>query len=163
MTYRDIHPSITDEIIAFLFSARSHRIRRQILRERIQARRAMSTAVYTQSVYRLHKKGVLVYRGDMVVLSPSGKKYVHTHCPMLRVSIRGAGKVLVLFDIPEEKKRLREWLRLQLRFWDFTMVQKSAWLGKGPLPEEFYERLRFLGMEKNVKVFPVRKRTDIHI
>ena len=41
------------------------------------------------------------------------------------------------------------------------MIQKSVWLGDGPLPKEFTERLRLLGVEKDVKVFTVQKTATI--
>jgi len=69
----------------------------------------------------------------------------------------GDVKVMVLFDIPEKKRKIRNWLRTQLKMWDFEMIQQSVWLGRGPLPKEFSARLHDLGVGECVKVFPIRK------
>jgi len=63
---------------------------------------------------------------------------------------------MVLFDIPERKRKIRNWLRLQLKLWDFEMLQQSVWLGKGPLPKEFNMRLRFLDISECVKTFKIQ-------
>jgi hypothetical protein len=39
------------------------------------------------------------------------------------------------------------------------MIHKSLWLGYGPLPKEFSERLKQLGIDKNIRVFRIRKVT----
>ena len=68
-----------------------------------------------------------------------------------------AEKILISFDIPETKKKIRDWLRNQIKYWDFEMIHKSLWLGYGPLPKEFNERLALLGINKNVRVFRLKK------
>jgi CRISPR/Cas system-associated endoribonuclease Cas2 len=64
----------------------------------------------------------------------------------------------VLFDIPEKRRKIRNWLRDQLKEWDFELVQKSVWIGKGPLPKEFNERLGFFGVKEGIKVYPIHKK-----
>ena len=68
-------------------------------------------------------------------------------------------KVLISFDIPEIKKKTRDWLRNQIKYWDFEMIHKSLWLGHGPLPKEFNDRLKYLGIYENVRIFKIRKAT----
>ncbi len=68
------------------------------------------------------------------------------------------GNIILMFDIPESKRRTRKWLRDQLKIWDFEMIQKSVWMGPGPLSKEFKDRLRGLGVENCVKVFSVTKK-----
>lgn len=68
-------------------------------------------------------------------------------------------KVLISFDVPEKKKKTRDWLRNQIKYWDFKMIQKSLWLGYGPLPKEFTDRLRQLGIYENVQIFRIKKAT----
>lgn len=67
------------------------------------------------------------------------------------------GQVLVSFDIPESKKKVRDWLRNQLKYWDFEMIHKSLWVGNGPLPKEFTDRLNILDINKNVRIFNIRR------
>ncbi len=71
------------------------------------------------------------------------------------MTLRKDHKMLLSFDIPEAKKKTRDWLRNQIRYWNFEMIHKSLWLGHGPLPKEFDERLKQLGIDKNVRIFKI--------
>ena len=64
--------TISDEIIAFLFSARSTYIRKGILWERIQKRRIVSEDTFRKNIYRLNKKGIIKISGERYVLSEKG-------------------------------------------------------------------------------------------
>ena len=52
--------------------------------------------------------------------------------------------VIFSFDIPEKERVKRAWVRGVLKNLGFTMIQQSVWLGKGPLPKQFTERLQLL-------------------
>ena len=67
-------------------------------------------------------------------------------------------KVLVIFDIPETKRKVRTWIRNQIKEWDFEMVQKSVWIGYGPLPKEFTERLKSLKVNDGVKMYNLKRK-----
>ena len=45
---------------------------------------------------------------------------------------------MVIFDIPEKKRDDRNWLRWQLIGYDYKLLQKSVFVGKQPLEENFY-------------------------
>ena len=61
-------------------------------------------------------------------------------------------RLIIIFDIPEKKKRYREWLRLELVGFGFTLIQKSVWLGPA-LPKEFVEYLSEIGLLKHIRFF----------
>ncbi len=61
-------------------------------------------------------------------------------------------KLIIIFDIPEKKKRYREWLRNELVGFGFNLVQKSVWIGPG-LPKEFIEYLNETGLLKHIRFF----------
>ncbi|MFZ2038502.1 MAG: hypothetical protein WAV11_00995 [Minisyncoccia bacterium] len=63
---------------------------------------------------------------------------------------------IVAFDIPENSRKIRAWIRNQLKIFDYTMLQQSLWFGPGPLPKEFFDRLKYLNIRENVKIFNVR-------
>lgn len=69
-------------------------------------------------------------------------------------------KMIIAFDIPEIRKRDRDWLRLGLLNLDFKMMQKSVWLGPAPLPKDFIESLIVAKIMPYIKFFEVKK-TDI--
>lgn len=65
--------------------------------------------------------------------------------------------LLIIFDIPEDKKVQRNWLRKQLLEFHYTMIQKSTWLGPSPLPKEFVAYLRTIGIHTYIKFFILAK------
>jgi len=71
---------------------------------------------------------------------------------------KGAPKnLLVIYDIPHARKRERDWFRRQLKNFDFVMIQKSAWVGPSPLPEDFRNYLKRIGLEKDFKTFKLSR------
>ena len=71
------------------------------------------------------------------------------------------GLKIIIFDIPEKEKRKREWLRDRLVELGFKMLQKSVWVGKIKLPQEFVEDLRDLNLIRHVEVLAVTKRGSL--
>ena len=59
---------------------------------------------------------------------------------------------IVIFDIPEKKKRYREWLRSELIGLSFELIQKSVWLGPS-LPKEFIKYLEETKILKFIRFF----------
>ncbi len=64
---------------------------------------------------------------------------------------------IVVFDIPENKRAKRDWLRKNLLALDFSILQKSVWIGKNKLPEEFLKDLNDLGIMDFIHIFKVSK------
>ena len=64
---------------------------------------------------------------------------------------------IVIFDIPESERRKRVWLCSALRDLEFTMLQKSVWIGKVRLPEEFMDDLKKLELISYVEIFAISK------
>ena len=48
---------------------------------------------------------------------------------------------LFMFDIPEDRKGERNWLRAELVSCDYTPLQKSVFIGKRPLPAKLFKEL----------------------
>lgn len=49
---------------------------------------------------------------------------------------------IIIFDIPERERWKRAWLREALTMLEFSMLQKSVWVGKSKIPEQFLADLR---------------------
>ncbi len=62
---------------------------------------------------------------------------------------------VIIFNISEKEKEKRNWLRSVLSNLEFTMLQKSVWIGNNELPIEFLENLKKLKLLSCVKVFSV--------
>jgi DNA-binding transcriptional regulator PaaX len=69
--------------------------------------------------------------------------------------------LMVLYDIPEAKKKERDWFRRQLQAFGFKMVQRSVWVGPAPLPKAFLSYVKHVGIEKDFKTFKLAKSSII--
>lgn len=95
----------------------------------------------------------------------SSKKKQHTHtskrhylCSFVSEFGKNAPRnLLLIYDIPEERKKERDWFRRQLKNFDFIMIQKSVWVGPSPLPKDFLDYLKRIGLQKEFKTFKLAK------
>lgn len=65
--------------------------------------------------------------------------------------------LLLMYDIPEDQKPEREWLRRHLRKFGYVMVQRSVWVGPSPLPKKFMDYVKKIGLKENLKTFKLAK------
>ncbi|OGM93810.1 hypothetical protein A2524_04065 [Candidatus Wolfebacteria bacterium RIFOXYD12_FULL_48_21] len=63
---------------------------------------------------------------------------------------------VVIFDVPEPDKKKRDWLRFSLQNLGFSLLQKSVWIGKAKLPEEFFRQLHEFELLPFVHVFSIQ-------
>ena|SRR3989338_9890191 len=148
--------SFGDFIISYLLSCTSIRIQRKILYELVQKKRKLNRQVFNNNLYRLGRRGILDFDSNKNIII--NKSVLKSYVLFAKIKSKPVGntKVMVLFDIPENKRKVRNWLRLQLKLWDFELLQQSVWLGKGPLPEEFIERLHLFDIRECVKILKVQ-------
>ncbi len=147
--------SITDLLIATLCSARNTRRFKTILFERkFKQYKKESIRV---SLSRLSKKEYICNSTLGWSITEKGKKYNNNinlfdyiRTPLNKNLPRNT---IISFDIPESKRKIRNWLRNQIKIFGYEMLQQSLWLGPGPLPSVFLKRLE----ELNIKIFSVKK------
>ena len=65
--------------------------------------------------------------------------------------------LIVMYDIPHEKKKEREWFRRQLKKFNYIMIQKSVWVGPSPLPINFLAYVKSIGLSGQLKTFKLAK------
>ncbi len=68
--------------------------------------------------------------------------------------------LIVMYDIPFELKKERDWFRRHLIKFGYVMIQKSVWVGPSPLPKDFLEYLKEIKIEDNFKTFKLAKPYD---
>ncbi len=98
---------------------------------------------------RLKKQGLISHNKSSWKIARAGKKRLvqlkkKFHFSFLKTEYKKEKSneiILVSFDIPEKEKYKRDWLRRQLQELGFTLLQKSVWMGKIALPEEFISNL----------------------
>lgn len=96
--------------------------------------------------------------GYFVSLSTDGK------VELLKLKIKSCQKrlpsdcrCLVLFDIPESAKAVRDDFRQLMKRCGFVLVQKSAWSSAYNVGEDMRELIHLLGVEDWVQVFLARQ------
>lgn len=71
--------------------------------------------------------------------------------------------LLLIYDIPEGRKKERDWFRRQLIKFGYIMIQKSVWVGPSPLPKDFLSYLKEIKIENDFKTFKLAKSYNTHI
>ncbi len=109
---------------------------------------------------RLYIKGYIDKRTGYFYINKEGKTFLEYY-KQLR-NFRGVGNIgpknlLLIYDIPEDKKREREWFRRNLIKLGFIMIQKSVWVGPSPLPKEFIDYTKSIGLKDLIKTFKLTK------
>lgn len=115
-------------------------------------------------ISRLKKEQYIAKDNSGWFITSKGKKYltkkydslIQFHSPFLKSDPKN---LLVMFDIPQDRKAEREWLRWHLKKFGYIMIQKSVWRGPSPLPKEFLDYLEKVGLMKNLKMLKVSKIT----
>lgn len=83
------------------------------------------------------------------------RKYLHSFVSNFKES--DSKNLLLIYDIPEEMKKERDWFRRQLISFGFIMIQRSVWVGPSPLPKEFLDYLKEIKIEDSFKTFKLEK------
>ena len=65
--------------------------------------------------------------------------------------------LIVMYDIPFDKKKERDWFRRQLIKFGYIMIQKSVWVGPSPLPKDFLDYLKEIKIGDDFKTFKLAK------
>ena len=65
--------------------------------------------------------------------------------------------LIVMYDIPHNLKKERDWFRRQLIKFEYIMIQKSVWVGPSPLPKDFLDYLKEIKIGDNFKTFKLAK------
>lgn len=64
---------------------------------------------------------------------------------------------VVIFDIPEQKRVLRNLFRRNLKKWGFQPLQKSVWVSKQAVFEKLNNYIKELGLTEYIKVFESKR------
>lgn len=155
----EVTTTLTDLLIAMLSSGRNPRAFRSIIHERELSRYKKESVRVALS--RLNNKGYLNNTKSEWIITKEGKIYANklqlfSYLPS-PYKKDNSSNTIISFDIPGPKRKTRDWLRNQLKIFNYKMLQQSLWLGPGPLPLEFLERLNKLEIRENIKIFKINK------
>lgn len=112
---------------------------------------------------RLKKRGLVENKNRIWKITKKGEDYLKNK---LAAKIPRFGhlkaknvknNMIIIFDIPEIRRKQRDWLRGELIMLGFIQLQKSAWFGPAPLPEEFIKYLNDTNLLQYLKFFKAVK------
>lgn len=112
--------------------------------------------------YSLCSEGYLNNEDKNIILTDKGKKYLKDMILTgknfnFSFPNNSPKNLLLMYDIPEDKKPEREWFRRHLIKFGYVMIQRSVWVGPSPLPKEFMDYVNKIGLRDNLKTFKLAK------
>src|SRR3989344_5494766 len=120
----------------------------------------MSRNFYYKGV-KVNSFGLPVWEDSKRRIKPENRKKKFFHLNFSSGFEKNAPKnLIVMYDIPAEKKKERDWFRRQLKNFDYIMIQKSVWVGPSPLPQEFLDYIKAIGLKNQLKTFKLAKAYD---
>lgn len=103
-----------------------------------------------RDAYNYAKRKGLVIEADRPSLTFAGQERVQ---PFVAKKLHHGGKLMVIFDIPEEIKLKRDAFRRFLRKLEFAQVQQSVWLSENDNRAIVREAIDFYGLSGMVEVY----------
>jgi len=112
--------------------------------------------------YSLNKDGYVEKVGGHYVISKIGKDFLSKNTKQHlknfeSIENSGPKNLLLLYDIPEDKRSERNWFRRTLVKFGFIMIQRSVWVGPSPLPKEFLEYVKHIKLKDSIKTFKLER------
>lgn len=105
---------------------------------------------------RLEKKGLVKRTRKKFKLTPLGLRFTENIKNKIEHFNNWDNKWrLVTFDIPEKRRRDRDWLRSILNLHDYKPLHKSVFVGKFPLPDSVYKEMRSKGLTKYTRLLTI--------
>jgi DNA-binding transcriptional regulator PaaX len=114
------------------------------------------------TIDRFKRNGIIEKELTGIVLSKYGREYVKKKFDSLKQFDKPENtskekNLLVMFDIPTDRKPEREWFRWHLKKFGYVLIQKSVWVGPSPLPKEFKDYIKEIKLDKCIKTFKLEK------
>ena len=128
-----------------------------------QYKRQKEKQKFSQLIYRLKKNGYIriknLEQNEGVILTKKGaEKVLKTKLKMKDKQKRPDGKwQMIIFDIPEKKRHLRDLLREKLLLLEYKMLQKSIWVCSYDIQKETEFILRKNSIDPYVKLFLIEE------
>ena len=79
----------------------------------------------------------------------------------LSTRTKGTHWTIVIFDIPEEKRSKRNWIRRILHTMGFAMLQRSVWASQAILPKAFMDKIAIQGLAPHIKILEITNKKNM--
>lgn len=104
-----------------------------------------------QAARRARQQGLIEEaRNQQLRLTALGRKKA---MPYITKKLKNNGKLMLIFDVPEDRAIDRQRLRRLLRQWGFAQVQKSVWVTSYDFSEAAKEAVAELGLNGYVELY----------
>lgn len=90
-------------------------------------------------------------------VNPPGRMYYQLKYFIHNYKNTAPKDLIVMYDIPKDKKKERDWFRRHLQKFDYVMVQKSVWVGPSPLPKDFLNYVKSIGLLSRLRTLKLAK------
>ena len=74
------------------------------------------------------------------------REYSRYRCFDFNFPLTAPRDLVVVYDLPDSKRKERDWLRRHLQKFGYTMIQRSVWVGPSPLPPDFLKYVKSIGL-----------------
>lgn len=114
------------------------------------------------SLHRLQRQGLVSNLKGGWLLTQEGKGFAQSFLQLRskysKQQLPKEDGVLrvVIFDILEQEREKRDWIRGELLYHNYKPLQKSVWIGRCPLLPKFVNNINFLNLSESVHVFSVK-------
>lgn len=108
----------------------------------------------------VNRFGLPVFHSDKEITErrgEPGRKYYQYKYFIFNFPISAPRDLVIVYDIPNDKKKERDWFRRHLKKFDYIMVKQSVWVGPSPLPKEFLNYIKSVGLLNNIKMLKLAK------
>jgi len=135
----------------------------ELLRLKREHERKKAKRQFSQLIYYLKKKGYIRIKNleqkQGVILTKKGKeKVLKVKFKIKEKKRRKDGKFeMIIFDIPEKKRHLRNLLREALHLLGYQMLQQSVWVCPYEVLEETEEIVRKYSLDPYVRIFLIEE------
>jgi DNA-binding transcriptional regulator PaaX len=134
-----------------------HLYKKRTIKE-IEKKRTMVNLRNTLS--RMGRNGLLANTKGVWSITPEGAEFLNGknsdikrfYPPKKNSRKKTTKSLIIIFDIPEKKRRYRDWLRSELIGFGFDQIQKSVWFGP-QLPKDFVEYLGEIDLLTYIRFF----------
>ena len=120
----------------------------------------------------LKYKGVTVNRFGIPVFSSGkkdtwkkgtpGRKYYQYRYFNFNFPVSAPRDLVIIYDISGDKRKERDWFRRHLKKFDYIMIKQSVWVGPSPLPKEFLNYVKSIGLSNQLVTLKLAKPYSIN-
>ena len=85
------------------------------------------------------------------------RNYSFNKCFVFNFKNSAPKDLIVMYDLPKDMKKEREWFLRHLKKFDYIMVQRSVWVGPSPLPIDFLNYVKSIGLINKLRTLKLAK------